>query len=401
MSQHLSNAAILEIANLQSQADTLLSSRNMTGSDRKKIDYIISRITTIRQLGQSGDEIRRQLAKAYGEKFAAEERNRETNDTAFRAFLSGKSDDEVRTALAGSETITYTQGPLGGFLVPTSFASLVSEGAAQFDPLFDPNVVTLIQESEFKLRPLQIPGWDLSTFAAANITEANQQNEQSNPAFSGKLLNRNTYRTSLDATFEWEEDEAAYGRAQSAMARAFAIGFARGIGADLVTGTGTNQPQGILTGAADSHVSNGTAGKLSLTDITNIFFSVNKIYRSSPKCAWLLDDSCYKFLANAVDQSLRPLINVESGYQTLMGKPVYVCPSLAATGSPITPGKIVFGDLSHFIVHASSLMMRRSYQLPGYIENAKAKYTGLLMADSILFDPTNGAVPPIVFAQIR
>jgi len=43
-------------------------------------------------------------------------------------------------------------------------------------------------------------------------------------------------------------------------------------------------------------------------------------------------------------------------------------------------------------------MMRRSYQLPGYVENAKAKYTGLLMADSILFDPTNGAVPPIVFA---
>jgi HK97 family phage major capsid protein len=397
----LSNEAIVEISRLQSQADQLLASRNMTGSDRKKIDYIISRITTIRQIGQSGDEVRRQLAKAYGEKFAAEERNRETNDTAFRMFLCRKDDSEVRTALTGSETITYTNGPLGGFLVPTSFASLVSEGAAQFDPLFDPSVVTLVQESEFKLLPLQIPGWDLSTFAASNITEATLQSEQSNPAFSGKLLNKNTYRTSLDASFEWEEDEAAYGRAQAALARAFAIGFARGIGKDLVTGSGTNAPQGILNGAVDSHVSNATAGKLSLTDITNIFFSVNKIYRSSPKCAWLMDDTSYKYLANAVDQSLRPLINVESGYQTLMGKPIYVCPSLSGNASPLAPGKIVFGDLSHFIVHASSLLIRRVTQLPGLVENAKARYTGLLMADSIVFDPTNGAVPPIVFAQIN
>jgi HK97 family phage major capsid protein len=396
----LSNEALLEIGRLQSQADTLLSSRNMTGSDRKKVDYIISRITTIRQIGMSGDEVRRQLSKAHGEQFAREERNRETNDLAFRMFLCKRSDEEVRTALTGSETISYTQGPLGGFLVPTAFANLVAEGSAQFDPLFDPRVVTVVQEQTFTLHPLQIPGWDLSTFAAANITETNQQNEQANPAFSGKLLNRNTYRCSLDASFEWEEDEAAYGRAQSAFARAFSIGFARGIGKDLVTGSGVNQPQGILTGAANSSVSNATAGKLVLTDLTAIYFSVNKIYRSSSKCAWLMDDTAYKYLLNAVDNSGRPLINVENGYDALLGKPIYISPSLAGAASPITPGKIVFGDLSHFIVHNSSMLVRRSYQLPGYVENAKAKYTGLLMADSILFDPTNGAVPPIVYAQI-
>jgi HK97 family phage major capsid protein len=397
----LTNEAILEIARLQNEASQLLSLRNLTQSDRKKADLIISKISSIRQLGQSSDELRRQLMKAYGEKFEREERSRETNDLAFRMFLCRRDDDEIRTALAGSETITYTQGPLGGFLVPTSFANGVAEGQAQFDPLFDSRVVTVIQEPDFRLRPMQVPGWDLSTFAASNITETNQQNEQANPSYSGKLLGRNTYRCSLDASFEWEEDEKAYGMAQAAFARAFAIGFARGIGADLVNGSGSGQPQGILTGAVDSHVSNGTAGKLSLTDITNIFFSVNKVYRSSPKCAWLMDDTSYKYLANAVDQSLRPLINVESGYQTLMGKPIFVCPSLSGNASPIAPGKIVFGDLSHFIVHASAPMMRRAINLPGYAENGKARYISLQMVDSILFDPTNGAVPPIVFAQIR
>lgn len=399
----LSNSAILEISKLQNECDILLSKRQLTQSDRKRADLIISKISSIRQLGVSSEEMLRQLCIARDEKFKRDQRNQETNDFAFRKFLCGDSDEEVRTALAGSETITYTNGPLGGFLVPTSFSSVVSEGMANFDPIFDPNVCTIIQEDTFELKPLQVPGWDLSSFSATNVTEGTQQNETANPSFSGKLLNRNTYRASLDATFEWEEDEQAYGRAQAAFARAFAIGFARGIGADLINGTGTNQPAGLLAsgGAVDSHVSNGTAGKLTLADLVNIYYSLNKAYRNSPKCAWLMDDTSAKYLANAQDSSNRPLIDVQAGYRTLMGKPIYICPSLSGSASPIAPGKIIFGDLSHFVVHSSSMMIRRSIQLPGYVENAKARYMGLLMVDSIVFDPTNGAVPPIIYATIH
>ena len=225
---------------------------------------------------------------------------------------------------------------------------MVAEGEAQFDPLLNPNVVTLIQEKRFFSRPIQVPGWDLSTIAAQNVYETNQQagsGDQNpgntDPVFSGKLLNRWTYRTTLRVSFEWEEDEAAYGRALKAMARAYGVGFARGIGKDLVNGNGTSQPQGILTAAANSSVSNGTAGKLTLTDILNIYFSVNRIYRIGPKCAWLMDDTSYKYVRAAVDNQGHPLLSVEKDFETLMGKPVYVCPSLARGSSPITPGTII------------------------------------------------------------
>ncbi len=87
-------------------------------------------------------------------------------------------------------------------------------------------MVTLIQEKDFQLRPLKVPGWDLSTIAAQKVGESTQQFDgtpnpgNADPVFSGKLLNRWTYRNTLRASYEWEEDEAAYGRALNAMARA-------------------------------------------------------------------------------------------------------------------------------------------------------------------------------------
>ena len=39
--------------------------------------------------------------------------------------------------------------------------------------------------------------------------------------------------------------------ALSRKARAYGVGFARGIGKDLVNGNGTSQPQGILTAAGE------------------------------------------------------------------------------------------------------------------------------------------------------
>ncbi len=410
---NLTDSAVLEISRLQAEAAQLIALPNLTQSDRKKADLLISQISSIRSLGVSTDEIR-QLARDPQAK--KEEAARITRERAFRAYLCGRPDKEIRDIQAGQQTITYAPDPNSpqgqvttGYLVPIAFSNLVAEGAAQFDPLLDPNVVTLIQEKEFRLRPLKVPGWDLSKISAVPVAETVAQvdgsggnsllgSANSDAAFAGKLLNRWSYRLTLRASLEWEEDEAAYMRALNAMARAYGVGFARGIGKDLVLGNGTTAPQGILTAAANSSVSNGTAGKLTLTDILNIYFSVNRIYRIAPKCAWLMDDTSYKYVRAAVDTSGRPLLSVERNGETLMGKPVYVCPSLSGLASPFVPGSIIFGDLEHFVVHSSAMLLRRLVQR--YADSGEVAYLGMRMVDSVLFDPTGGVTPPIVYAQI-
>lgn len=407
-------AALREVAQLQNQADAILHQRTVTRADAKRADILISKIAQIRHAGISSDEIRQRLANHYAKEigtatvdFDNASPEQRAHETLFRHFLSGTGDEkleaEVRanTFLAGKQTPIFSSGPEGGFLVPTQFCDKVAEGRALVDPLFDENVVTLVQEPSFKLPPLSIPGWDLSTIAAVKVAETVQHNPDVIPALNTEMLNNHMYRLTLAADFEFNEDAAAYGSAEDALARAIGIGMARGIGADLINGDGATGPQGVLTGAANSGITTANSGSLVLEDFTNILFSVNKIYRNSPKAAWLVSDSTLKLIRNAKETATgRPLIDMDLDTPTVLGKPVYVCPSLEVNPS-IGGGKILFGDLSHYYVHASAPYIKRRLQYPGLVEYGKVAWTALQMVDAVVDDPTDGALPPIVYATLH
>lgn len=386
----LSPAALREMFALQQQAKQLLSQSTVTRSDSKKADLLIARISTIKQTGLASDEIRNQLVDELGREINDDPEHRKL----FRDYLRGVDDSEIQrratNLLAGTQAVTYTQGAAGGFLVPVSFQQKVTEGLAATDPLLDSSVVDLVQESGFTLPPLTVPGWDLSAATAVKVGEATQQNAQVIPAIDSKMLNKFTYRASLAASFEFEQDAKGYGDAYAAMGRAFGIAFARGIGQDLVNGDGSSAPQGIAVGAHNSGFT--AAGQFDLDFFTNVFFSVNPAYRASAKCAWLMSDAAYKLARKAKDGAQRPLIDIVEGESRILGKPVYVAPSLTSA--------VVFGDLSHYIVHASTMFLRRRIQTPGYVEYGKTLFTGLLMVDAVVHDPTDGALPPIVYATL-
>jgi HK97 family phage major capsid protein len=295
--------------------------------------------------------------------------------------------------LAGTQAIAATQGPSGGYLVPIEFENEVIYGMAQTDPLLDEDVVTLLTDTNIRLRPIQLPGWDLSQFAAVRIGEGNQQNPQTVPTVGRETLNGYTYKATLDATFELEDDAADLLIGQ--IEKAFSTAMARGIGVDLVLGTGSSQPQGLLTCASPSGITTGASGKYELTDFTSIYESVDRAYRQSPKCAWVMDDTTYLAVRQATDNSGRPLLNVLKDKELLLGKPVLISPSMPSGSSAKA---IVFGDLSHMVVRVSQLRIARAIQALGYVDKGKALYTGIMRADAVVFDPSNGVKPPIVYA---
>ena len=314
-------------------------------------------------------------------------------------LINHGSEERANTdMLAGQQSITYSAATAGGTLVPTEFANAVVIAAAQYDPLLDADVVSLNQSRNFQLRPWLVPGWDLTTFAAVRIAEGAQQTPQAPPNTAQAVLNSFTYRASLDASIEFEED--TFQPFVTSLGAAYGIAFARGIGADLAVGTGSGQPQGVLTGATDSGYTTANSGKLVYSDFTAIYFGVNRIYRAAKKCAWLMNDETYQLARNAVDDNHRPLINVVGDEEQILGKPVYVSPSLDNDASTAAD-KIVFGDLSRFFVRVSGLAVARSIQTPGQIEKGKALFIGRMRADSKVFDPSNGSVPPIVFATLH
>ena len=301
------------------------------------------------------------------------------------------------------QVISYTAGNEGGYLVPQEYHDEVIFGMAQYDPLLNKDIVTLIESKDQSLRPYTVPGWDMSTFAAVKVNENAQQVPNATPpTVSGTILGGYKYMASMPITMELEED--MYEATQKLMADAYEIAFARGIGTDLVLGSGTNAPQGVIAGSEQVYTLAG-AGVVVLDDIEEIYFNVNRIHRASPKCAWLMNDTSYQMTRKAVDSVGNPLLKVIKDKETLMGKPVYVCPSLPeynpSLGTQAAGSFCAFGDLSHLFVRVSRLTVSRSTQAQGYAEYGKALYRGIMRADAKVFDPTNGGVPPIVTAALH
>jgi HK97 family phage major capsid protein len=311
-----------------------------------------------------------------------------------RALITdNEAELRATVAQAGQQDITYASGLEGGYFVPSEFSDSLYLGMAQVDPLTSEDVCTVVKSKGFILRPFNIPGWDLSTFAATKINESSHQNPQTVPTATNLQLGGYTYRAQLVASFELEQDD--FQPVIDQFTKAFSIGLARGIGADLATG-GTGGPHGLTYGSANSGITT-TASQITGSDIENIYFSVDPVYRNAPKCAWAMSDGLYKQVRKAVDSNGRPLLNIVGDQEVLMGKPVRICPSMSSTSSNIG---IVFGDLSYFVVRLSQPIIRRSIEVPGAIENGQAMYTALMRVDSDIVNPTSGSKPAIVYATL-
>jgi HK97 family phage major capsid protein len=373
-----------EIRSLLNEADELSRRSEPSKQDTARSAYIYAKIKAL----SSGIDAVDYRTQFFSDLFKGKQPKPEVRATPLEA---------------GQQTVLYSTGLEGGYLVPQEYHDEVQFGMAQYDPLLNKDIVTLLESKDQSLRPYTIPGWDMSTFAAVKVSENAQQIPQTTPpAASGVILGGYKYMSSLPVTNELEED--MYEVTQKLMADAFTVAFARGIGADLILGSGANAPQGVIAGTTSAYTL-AALGVVSLTDIENIYFEVNRFHRASPKCAWLMNDAAYQMTRKAADTVGNPLLKIIKDKETLMGKPVYICPSLPlynpSLGTQAAGSFCAFGDLSHMYVRVSRLSVSRSTQAAGYAENGKALYRGLMRADAKVFDPSSGATPPIVTAALH
>jgi HK97 family phage major capsid protein len=137
-----------------------------------------------------------------------------------------------------------------------------------------------------------------------------------------------------------------------------------GFGAHLVTGTGTNQPNGVLT-AATLGVTGATtaaAGAFTSDELIDLSYSVISPYRSSTSCGWLMRDATVAKVRKLKDQQgqylWQPSIQVGAP-DTLLGKPLYTDPSMPAVA--LGAKSVLFGDFStYFVRQVETIRFERS-----------------------------------------
>jgi len=316
---------------------------------------------------------------------SVEQRNAEDRQ-AFLNYMKG----EKRTYTPMSD------GAEGAFIVPQQFYKNLLTGIAQYTELMDEANVNLITSE--KGGAIRLPQIDLSTISSNIVADNVDAPPILNPQFSSLLLNAFTYRTNpVVAQLNLETD--SFEAITDILTKAFSVGLARGIGADLVNGVGATGPQGVLTAAANSGVTSAVNTGFSASELEQIYFSVNRAYRVSPKCAWLMHDTTYKQIRGLVDTAnARPLLDIVDDKELLFGKRILISPDMPTAGGSKT---LCFGDFGQYqvrVIKNGATVLRKSEAI-GFVEKYAALYIGFLRVDAALNAP-NGA-KPVVYGTLH
>ena len=413
----ISKACSLEIF------DLLHLAQEAESKGKKELSAIYrSKVDVLRVSGVSSAELRGTYADALGESLGIKpptEFEQRYND-AFKRFLAGRDEAEIR-AIADSGTApnsqTFSAGVQGGYFVSQQFDRVLRDAKIQTDPVVHPDVVSVIQEPGYVMGGKNVSGFDLTTVTASSTADGTQQAETNLAsvalAHQAQISNYPTYKVNLAVSLEAEEDIDQF---QTRVAIAAGVAMARKQGQDVIT---------TLAAGISSTYETATSGVVTITDLQNIIFQVDRLYRKggdgvgngNGKTGWLMGDDVWGLLnrmgSAEVNGETKAAVGVpylsalcSPASEVLCGYPVHICPSLATSvgASPISNGTIYFGDLSKIVVRKSQVWAKRTLQSginPGSVSYGQALLVFRQRAGAVYFDPGSATKPAVVAATVR
>jgi HK97 family phage major capsid protein len=171
------------------------------------------------------------------------------------------------------------------------------------------------------------------------------------PSFGMQPLSAYKYGILLQVARELIDDTAVDLLGYLAMQAGRALGNA--FGNDLVNGTGTGQPAGVVNTASAGVTGTvtGVAGAPSYANLVDLEYSVIAPYRQSRSCYWLAADKTIGGFRKITDTVGRPIWEpsaVLGSPDLLLGKPLVADPFMPAMA--LGSKSILFGDFSQFFV---------------------------------------------------
>lgn len=300
---------------------------------------------------------------------------------AIRAFFAG----ELRTldlsfaGLAEQRALGVGTSTAGGNSVQTSFVGRLYEHMIQSSGVLRANP-TMFNTSGGE--NLQIP--KTTAHSGAALTAEAAAIAESDPAFGQVTLGAYKYGNLIKVSRELVDDSSVDLEGYLARQAGRAVGNAMGV--HLVTGTGTGQPQGIVTGSTVG-VTGGTtvAGVFTADELIDLYFAVVPEYRQNG--VWMLNDSTLAKVRKLKDADNNYLFtaNNAGGPDLLLGRPIVTDPNFAAVG--LGAKSVVFGDPSAYAVRlAGGIRFERSDD--AYFGTDQVGFRCLVRGDGRYIDST-------------
>jgi len=339
------------------EAKTLLDTaaaekRDLTAEEQTKYENISadldSRAKVIETIKADAErEVRAAAAMKGLEVNAAETATANRTDAdAIRSLARGdiRSYDFEKRDVATSST---------GSPVPTSFYNQVIDLARLVGPMLETSTILNTAGGE----NLQIPS--LSTYSTGTVTGEGSVIGESDPVFNSFVtLGAFKYSFLTQVSRELIEDSGVDILGFLANQVGNAMGFA--VNNALTVGTGTVQPNGIVTRAGSAVT--GTALNPTADNIIDLVYSLDGAARRLPGVGFQMNASSIANVRKLKDSAgyylFSPSLSSEAR-DLLLGHPIYENPAMATAASAVKP--VIFGHLpSYYVRQVGGLKLDRS-----------------------------------------
>ena len=317
--------------------------RDLTGEEEEKYQKISaeldSRAQIIEQLKADEERAARLDAVAAEIRTDEEPAGDDSDVEAIRALAKG----EIRSYNFERRDMTTSST---GSPVPTSFFDEVLLKARLVGPMLDVSTVLNTAGGE----NLQIPS--LSSYSSSSTVTAQGANfSESDPTLNAfTTLGAYKYGFLIQVSRELIEDNGVdlFGF----LSEQIGNGLGYNVQAALTNGTGTVQPQGIVS-AAGSGITGGTgvSGAFTADNLIDLYYSLDGAARLLPGVGWLMNGASIGAVRKLKDTAGNYIFDpAASGDRRdlLMGKEVYENPHMANAGTAVK--SVLVGHLPSFYV---------------------------------------------------
>lgn len=329
--------------------------------------------------------------------FKATEKQGDTYARSFENYLrTGEKNADLISRAQGEGT-----GSAGGFLVPDEWRDAIVEKLLAYGGLM--NAAEKLNTSDG--RPLS---WLTNDETAENLAEITPEHALwdtgADLVFGTRTLGAYKYTTvgasslPLKVSFELLQDSAFDLR--GFISKKFAQRIARKLAQDLVTGTGVNEPQGIIStqGGLTSLTARAAAAP-TYAELLAIVHGIDPEYREG--ASWLMNDATLALVRGVVDGAQRPLLwNTSDDLSgslkglTLLGYPVVIDQGMPTSTDASTNKSIVFGNLrdAYVVREVKAFEMITLNEL--YAQNGQVGFMGWARYDGMVQDPNAAVISP-------
>ncbi len=273
----------------------------------------------------------------------------ELHRQAFETFLrSGASalSREQRQIMLEARAQGVSPDAKGGYLAPTVFVARVIESLKAYGPMLDDGVFDIINTGNGN--DLEMPTEDDTANEGALLGENVQDTEQ-DMEWGQKTLGAYKYTTKIIRVSEELLQDSAID-VEGRIAGAFAKRIGRIVNRHLTVGTGSAQPNGIVTAAGSTAAA--AAAAIAFDDLIELEHSIDPAYRTALSIRWMFNDNTLKLLRKIKDAEGRYIwqpADVRGGAPaSLLNYSYMINQHVANVGA--SAKSVVFGDFSKYAV---------------------------------------------------